>query len=123
MTDKLITTVLLLVAAIHLAPAIGVLGRPRLAKLYGVSIEGPDLEILMRHRAILFGLLGVFLAFSAFTPALFAAGLVAAFISLASFVWLMFSVGKYNQSLRKLLMVDMVALVLVVIGALVLLAT
>lgn len=116
MTDKLITMVLLVVALIHLAPSIGVLGRPSLMKLYGVTIESPELEILMRHRAILFGLLGVFLVFSAFIPALFGAGLMAAFISLASFVWLMISVGEYNQSLRRLLLVDLVALGLVVIA-------
>ena len=44
---------------INLAPAIGVLSAARIERLYGLSVSGqPDLEILLRHRAALFGLLG-----------------------------------------------------------------
>ncbi len=33
-------------------------GRRRLEALYGVDIEDPNLLLAMRHRAVLFGLLG-----------------------------------------------------------------
>ena len=48
-----------------LLPLAGVLGAGRLSALYGIAFEEPNLVLLMRHRAVLFGLLGVFLAIAA----------------------------------------------------------
>jgi len=56
----IISVLLIIVAVIHLLPLSGVLSGKRLTALYGLSFQEPNLEILMRHRAVLFGLLGVF---------------------------------------------------------------
>lgn len=64
----LVSAMLVIVGVIHLLPLSGVLGVGRLAALYGVSISDPNLSVLMRHRAVLFGLLGAFLVFAAFKP-------------------------------------------------------
>lgn len=45
-------------ALIHLLPLIGALGPSRVAQMYDVKVEGPDLTVLLVHRAVLFGLLG-----------------------------------------------------------------
>ena len=58
--EKVATGLLVLVGIIHLLPVAGVLGVDRLAALYGIALSEPNIEILMRHRAILFGLLGLF---------------------------------------------------------------
>lgn len=58
----LVSAMLVVVAVIHLLPLSGVLGSERLAALYGLSFNEPNLAILMRHRAVLFGLLGLFLS-------------------------------------------------------------
>ena len=60
-TRYLVPAMLILVGLIHLLPLSGVLGSERLASLYGLSFSEPNLAILMRHRAVLFGLLGVLL--------------------------------------------------------------
>lgn len=64
----LISAMLVVVAIIHLLPLPGVLGSERLAALYGLSFDELNLAILMRHRAVLFGLLGVFFLVAAFRP-------------------------------------------------------
>ena len=64
----LVSAMLMVVGVIHLLPLSGVLGGARLVSLYGISIDDPNLEILMRHRAVLFGLLGAFLIYAAFKP-------------------------------------------------------
>jgi hypothetical protein len=64
----LITAMLTVVGMIHLLPLAGVLGAARLEALYGVAVDGSDLEILLRHRAVLFGLLGAFLVVAALPP-------------------------------------------------------
>ena len=55
----LVSATLVLVGLIHLLPLSGVLSADQLASLYGLSFSEPNLAILMRHRAVLFGLLGV----------------------------------------------------------------
>lgn len=114
-----VPVVLFVVAVIHALPLTGVMSAARLSSAYGVAIEDPTLEILMRHRAVLFGLLAGFLAHAALRPELHGLGLVAALVSLGSFLSLAQVVGGYNSSLLTVVRIDIVALVLVVIGGLV----
>jgi hypothetical protein len=65
MSESVITILLLIVAIIHLVPLIGVLGVAKLEALYGIPLPSNELAILMRHRAVLFGILGVFFVYAA----------------------------------------------------------
>lgn len=100
---------LLLTAAIHLLPLAGAFGAAKLLTLYGTVIEDPNIELLMRHRAVLFGLLGTYLLFAAFTPAHQAIGLTAGFISVFSFLLLAMSVGSTNEAIARVIQIDLVA--------------
>jgi len=108
---------LLVAGVIHLLPLSGVLGADRVAVLYNVSIQDPNLAILMRHRAVLFGLLGGFLVVAAFVPALQTAALIAGFVSVVSFLALAWSTGGYNAAIGRVVVADLVALVCLVAGA------
>jgi hypothetical protein len=112
-----VTATLLIVGVIHLLPLSGVLSADRVAQLYGVGIQDPNLAILMRHRAVLFGLLGVFLVVAAFVPALQTAAFVAGFASVASFLALAWSTGDYNASIGRVVAADVLALACLLIGA------
>ena len=103
-------------AVVHLLPLIGVLGGERLQSLYGVAIEGPDLQILMRHRAVLFGLLGTYLLAAAFIPVLQPTALGAGLVSVLSFLALAWTTEGYNASIARVVAVDVVALVALLIG-------
>ncbi len=111
-----VSAMLLVVAVIHLLPLVGVLGSDRLASLYGVPFTEPNLAILMRHRAVLFGMLGVFLAVAAFRPALQRAAFAAGFISVVSFLGLAWSVGGYNAQVARVFTADLVALACLIMG-------
>ena len=65
---KAITYCLLVVGLINLAPVFGVISAAKLESAYSVTLAGNDLAILMRHRALLFGILGAFIIYSAFNP-------------------------------------------------------
>lgn len=113
----LVSAMLIIVAIIHLMPAIGALGNDRLSKLYGITIGDPNTSILMRHRAILFGIFGAFLAFAAFMPAFQTAAFVGGFVSVISFLWLARSVRSHNQQVRRVVTADLIALAALVLGA------
>ena len=95
--EKIITSLLIIVAIIHLIPVTGVLGEERLASLYGLSFEEPNIAILMRHRAILFGLLGMFIVYAAFNKALQPLAFATGFISVISFILIAWEVDSYNE--------------------------
>lgn len=116
MIEHTITAMLLIITAIHLVPIMGFLGVERLQALYGEPITSNNMEILMRHRAVLFGILGVFFAYAAFTPALQPLAFLAAMATLAPFFYLAFSVGDYNAAIQKIVMGDVVATIALVVA-------
>ena len=113
----LVSASLILAGIIHLLPLPGLLGAERLAALYGLDFSEPSLSILMRHRAVLFGLLGAFLVFAAFRPALQPLAFIAAFVSVLTFLLLAWSSGGYNPQVGRVVTADIVVLVALVIGA------
>lgn len=113
----LVSAMLVVVAVIHLLPLSGVLGRERLEALYGLPVQEPNLAILMRHRAVLFGLLGLFFLFAAFAPSLQSLAFVAGFVSVVSFLWLALAIGGYNALIARVVLADVVALVCLVVGS------
>lgn len=112
----LVSAMLLVVGVIHLLPLSGMLGSEQLAKLYGLSFSEPNLAILMRHRAVLFGLLGLLLVFAAFRPSFQSVAFIAGFVSVVSFLWIAWSVGDYNALVGRVFMADIVALICLIIG-------
>lgn len=112
-----VPAVLLIVAVIHALPVLGVLGAQRLRQLYGFAVDDASLELVLRHRAVLFGLLAALLAYAAFKPELQRLALIAGLVSVASFLLLAALVGSYNPALAGVVRADWVALVLLLIGA------
>jgi len=109
MYERLITGLMLVVATIHLLPLSGFVGTDGLASLYGINIVGNDLEILMRHRALLLGIFGAFFVYAAFTPSLQPLAFLTACISITSFLYLAWSVGEFNQAINRVVIADLVA--------------
>ncbi len=112
----LIAAMLVIVGIIHLLPLSGVLGAAQLTALYGLDFGDPDLAVLMRHRAVLFGLLGAFLLVAAFRPRWQPAALVAGFVSVLSFLVIAWSTGGYNAAVARVVTADLVALACLVVA-------
>ena len=112
----LVMIVLFAVGVIHLLPLVGVLGADRLQSLYGIAVDGPDLQILMRHRAVLLGLLGVFFIAAAFLPGLQAIALSVGLVAVLSFLLLAWTTEGYNASMSRVVTMDILALVLLLVG-------
>lgn len=107
--ERWITGFLLIVAIIHLLPFGGFVGSAQISALYDVDVSDDNLAILMRHRAVMFGLLGAFFVYAAFKPTLQPVAFIAAAVSIMSFFYLAFSVGDFNAAIRKIVVADVVA--------------
>lgn len=108
----LISIVLVLVGIIHLLPLSGLLGAERLQALYGVSLQDPTLLVLLRHRAVLFGMLGIFMLAAAALPKLQLTAIITGFVSVGSFLCLALAGDGHTGQLARVVTVDWVALAL-----------
>jgi hypothetical protein len=109
---------LFLAGVIHLLPLPGVLGSSQLSQLYGLPFDDPGLALLMRHRAVLLGLVGLLLVVAAFRRPLRTLAFVAGFVSVVSFLLLAAPpAGALTPAIQRVVAADWVALVCLVAGA------
>ena len=106
--NKLVTGALLIAGLINLYPVVGVFSVDQLTKLYGIPFEGGDLLILMRHRAVLFGLLGAFIIYAAFRQSIQVLACIAGLVSMIAFIALAYASGEFGEALNKAIIADVV---------------
>lgn len=116
MIAKLQLLCIIAVGFINIAPLIGIISAKKLEALYGIAVNEPNLQILMQHRALLFGLIGGFLLYSAIKPVLQIPALSMALISMAGFIAIALKIGSYNADINKIILVDVVGIVLAIIA-------
>lgn len=105
----LISALFILAGLIKITPLIGVLGAERLQALYEMPFDGVDLLLLMRHRAVLFGVVGSLLLVAAFRPALRVLAGTVGLVSIASFLLLALPMQEHSAALQRVFWADVVA--------------
>jgi hypothetical protein len=105
-----------IVSLIHLLPLIGVTGRAALQKAYGIPVESPDLQLLLQHRAVLFGLLGLACLIAAFNAPWRPAVWCAALISTFSFMLLAWLAPSYNAAITRVVWFDILAIAMLLLA-------
>ena len=111
-----VKAVLILVGLVNLAPIVGVLSQSHLFRLYGVAIENQDLLLMMRHRAVLLGLVGATMVAAAWLPGLRTAACMLGLVSMISFVVLVLGSGGVSAPLLKIAVIDGLAIVVLVLA-------
>lgn len=114
---KAVMVCLVIVGLINFVPVLGVFSAQKLERAYSVALAGSDLVILMRHRALLFGVLGGFILYSAFFPHYQAAAMIMAGVSMIGFAVLVVLVGGYNGAIFKVLVVDLAGILFLLLAA------
>ena len=102
----LLTTLLIGVGLINLLPLMGVISPQQVSNLYGISPDSVDTVILLRHRAVLFGLLGAFIIYSAAASTLRILACVAGLISMLAFIALMIATPGYGEPVFRVAVID-----------------
>ncbi len=113
----LIASILVIVGCINLFPVIGIISMERLSELYGITAIESDLLILMRHRALLFGILGAFMIYAAFRRHLQPAAVCMGLVSMLGFVGLLILTDDYGARLYRIAVIDAVASVPLILAA------
>ena len=107
--------ILIIVGLINIAPLTGVMSATTLEGMYEVDLNNGDLVILLRHRAILFGMLGAFILYAAFDRRLQQTASIAALLSMISFVALVYLQGDGGDAIQKVVRIDLFAITLTAI--------
>lgn len=107
--QSLFRSVLFLCGLIHLLPFALAFMPDRIASAYGVEVSGSDMALLLRHRAVLFGIVGAIMVHSSLTRSNYLLATLTGLVSMLSFVWLFMHIGGINDSLRRIMLVDMAA--------------
>lgn len=105
---KICSILLVGVGLLNVIPVIGVLSAEQLTTMYGIVIDSPDLETLMRHRAVMLGLVGAFLLFAAFRQSLQIIAATIGLVSMLSFVILAYLTGDHGVQVNKVVIADIV---------------
>lgn len=109
---------LLISGAINIFPSALVFLPERISDSYGIKLQNPDFELLLRHRAVLFGIIGGLMIYSALTKKYYSISVIVGLISMLSFVILYFSLNGINDELTKVMKFDIAAIVILIIGLL-----
>lgn len=114
LAERYVQGVLLLAALIHLAPVTGLAGADALQRLYGVDLTDPATLMLMRHRAVLFALIGLPLVIGLVVPTWRLPALLGALISLSAFLALAANLPGLNPALQRAVHIDLGLVALIV---------
>ncbi len=107
---KIYNVLLLIVSVINILPIIGFFASAQLSRSYGIYIDEPNIELLLRHRALLFGLLGGLLFYSIFQPAMQTVATTLVMVSMLTFVALVVLSSETNSALMKIAYIDLFAI-------------
>lgn len=107
---------LALVGLLHLVPAAGAISVRALQALYGVDPGQTDLLILLRHRALLFAVLGLLLLAAAFHPPWRLPAFAAGFVSMSGFIVIAQLAGGYGSAVTRIVVADAVGVVMLLLA-------
>ncbi len=116
MLDKIVSIILIIVGIINLLPLIVFFDPSKTVKLYGFPIEGESLIILMRHRGVLLGLVGIALITAAFKSEYILLAIGLALISKFAFNFLTFTSTGYTSEIQRVALIDVGSIVLLLIA-------
>jgi hypothetical protein len=115
--EALVALSLLAAGLLHLVPASGLFSEARLEALYGVPLRTPELVLMLRHRALLFGLLGLLLLLGAVRREFQTLAIGAALASMGGFLLLALPLAALTPALARVALADGLA-TLLLLGAL-----
>ena len=101
---------------INILPALLAFLPGKISNSYGIDLVNENYELLIRHRAVLFGIIGGIMIFSAIFKKYYDLSVVIGLVSMTSFVILYFMIGNINIELNKVFKIDCIGILVLLIG-------
>ena len=116
---RVVALILIAVGLLHLYPAVGVFGPGRLQALYDIGSSDADTLLLLRHRAVLFAMLGVAMIAGGVNARWRWPALIAGLVSTLSFVVLAFPLSDNSAAVTRVFWSDVVASAALILAVLI----
>lgn len=115
---ELIFRICLFVAGvINFIPSFLAFAPNKISESYGIEIPNSSYELLLRHRAVLFGIVGGLMIYSAISKKNYNLATTIGLISMISFVILYKLIGgEINPELNKILKMDFIGIGILIFG-------
>ena len=107
---------LVIAGVINLLPSLIAFLPQKISESYGVDVPNVNYELLLRHRAVLFAIVGGLLIYAAIAKKNYDLAFVVGMVSMVSFVILYQSIGGVNPELTKVMKIDIGAIVILLLG-------
>ena len=114
--SKIIALFIFIAGVMNFLPVFGLFSASNLANAYGIDVSDPNIEMLMRHRALLFGLLGAFLFYSIYKPAYRMLAGAAGLISMIGFIILAVMTDTIAGEIGTLVKIDSAGVVFLAVA-------
>lgn len=115
---ELIFRICLIIAGIiNLIPSLLAFVPDKINNSYGIDVPNINYELLLRHRAVLLGIIGGLMIYAAIVKRHYNLATVVGLISMISFVILYKLMdGEINPELNKVMKIDILAIVILMVG-------
>jgi ABC-type microcin C transport system permease subunit YejB len=118
--ELVLRVALFLTGIVNILPTLGAFVPSKMKDAYGIDMPDANFELLLRHRAVLFGIVGGFMLYSAITKNHLALASIIGLMSMVSFLILyVVSAGHINEALTKVMKIDVMATAVLLIAYLV----
>jgi len=114
--ETIFRILLFITGGINVLPSILAFSPDKLSKSYGIEIPDVNFELLLRHRAVLFGIVGGILIYSAISKKHYSISVIVGLTSMVSFIVLYFLMNGINAELQKIMQIDFVAVLILIVG-------
>jgi hypothetical protein len=116
--ETIFRATLFLAGTVNMLPSLLTFMPHRIAASYGIEAPDSNLELLLRHRAVLFGIIGGMMIYSSIAQKYYDLVTLAGLASMISFILLYFLINTdgISKELRGVMIIDAIATILLVTG-------
>ena len=115
--ELLLRICLFLTGMLNLLPAVLAFAPHKIRSSYGIDLPDANYELLLRHRAVLFGIVGGIMLVAAIARKGYFTAVLIGLTSMVSFIVLYYVVdGSINSELTKIMQIDIVGVLILVVG-------